>query len=137
MAKDPEDESTRVLEILKSNIGPEGVGRNWRIQLGAVAGLDDEMPLILPEGDSQRSLDELLRTASEGRKVSSEALRELVLRTLASGEKSREHLNEVAKDELGASANALYERALVPLKEDSRVKVRKAGQGGGWLWQLW
>ena len=56
MAKDPEDESARVLEILKSNIGPEGIGRSWRIELGRVAGLEDEMPLILPEGDSRLSL---------------------------------------------------------------------------------
>jgi hypothetical protein len=115
MAKDSEDESARVLEVLKSNIGPEGIGRDWRIQLGSVDGLDDGVPLILPGAVSRRSIDELLRTVGEGKRVPSEALRVLVLRELATGEKSREYLDAVAGDELGVSKNALYERALVPL----------------------
>jgi hypothetical protein len=136
MAKDPEDESLRVLEILKSNIGPEGSGRDWRLHFAPVPGLEDEAPLILPGDTSSRSVDALLRSASEGRSVSSEALRELVLRELGSGPKSRDHLNETAADELDASPNAVYERALAPLKKGNAIAASKDGFTGGWTWHL-
>jgi hypothetical protein len=53
-----------------------------------------------------------------------------------SGPKYREYLNEVGRDELGASSDTLYRRGLVPLKDAGQIAVRKNGLNGRFEWRL-
>ena len=56
MAYDDEDPDVRVVEVIKSNIGPKGVGRNYRLKTVDVDGLQERMPLLVAEsaGDEER-----------------------------------------------------------------------------------
>ncbi|MBA2642933.1 MAG: hypothetical protein H0U82_08410, partial [Actinobacteria bacterium] len=105
-------------------------------QFASVAGINDEVPLIRPEGVADRSIDDLLRASSTGAQVPSAEIQALILRELATGRKSRKHLNEAARDGLGASQNAVYERGLAPLKGQDKIRAAKDGYDGKWSWEL-
>jgi hypothetical protein len=107
-----------------------------RVQMVPIDGLNDPVPTLIEDGDSDDSVDDLLSTSRSRATVSPTKLRELVLRELASGEKSRDYLNQVAADALGASADMLYRNAISPLRADGEIKARKDGLEGGWYWRL-
>jgi hypothetical protein len=60
MAYDDEDPDLRVVEVIKSNIGPKNVGRNYRVKTVTVEGLNEPVPLLVPEGAATKSVDELI-----------------------------------------------------------------------------
>jgi hypothetical protein len=136
MAYDDEDTDLRVLEVVKSNLGPKGVGRNYRVQTLDVEGLDDPVPFLVAEGAAMKAVDDLLAEQRKGKRVPAELTQALVLAQLATGEQSREHLNQVAAEKLGASPDALYKSGIDPLRKAGRIKARKDGMTGGWYYRL-
>jgi len=135
MARDDEDENTRVVEVVKSNIAGTGEGRNYRIATVTVDGLRDPVPVLTPDGGATKSVDDLL-VRTRAKRVPAMTLQDIVLRELATGAKTRERLDEVAKAETGANPDSVYKSALTPLKAAGRIKVRKDGFGGDgpWVW---
>jgi hypothetical protein len=131
-----EEEDIRVIEVVKSNIGQTGYRRQLRMKLVEVEGLKELVPILVDEGHSARSVDELLATRQSRAAVPPPRLKEMVMRELANGEKSRDHLNETAKNELDASGDTLYRNALLPLKGEGKIRVFKDGTTGGWYWRL-
>jgi hypothetical protein len=129
-----DEEDVRVIEVVKSNIGQTGFRRQLRMKLVTVQGLKEPVPILVDEGHSERTVDELLASGRSRAIVPPGKLKDLVLRELDSGEKSREHLNKAAQDELGASADMLYKNGLAPLKSAGHVRVYKDGATGGWYW---
>jgi hypothetical protein len=136
MAKDTDRDGWSVVEVIKSNVGPELVGRDWRLELVHVDGVTDEVPRILAEGTATKSVDDMLRTPPAARGVPAEQIQELLLRELATGAKGRKYLDAVAQDELNISANTVYERGLKPLRDEQRVRASKDGLAGGWSWEI-
>jgi hypothetical protein len=55
---------------------------------------------------------------------------------LGDGGKTRQHLDQAASAQLGASADQLYRYGLKPLKEDGKVRGYKDGIDGPWTWAL-
>jgi len=136
MAPDDDDPDLRIVEVIKSNIGPKGIGRNYRVQVVPVDGLTETQPLLVPEGAASKSVDELIAAVGRGKRVPAELVKAVVLRELATGEKPRKHLDQVALTETGANADSVYKSALAPLKLAGTIAVRKDGAVGPWLWRL-
>jgi AAA domain len=131
MAQGEEDE-IRVVGILKSNVGPTGLERKARIEAVSVEGFTERYPRLVDAGSSEHTIDQLLSHSRA--RVPTTQLRELVLRELTSGDKPRSHLDDCA-NEIGASGEMLYRRALVPLKREGKLRVYKDGLDG-WTWAL-
>jgi hypothetical protein len=136
MAYDDEDPDVRVVEVIKSNIGPKGVGRNYRLKTVALDGLAERLPLLVEESAATKSVDELIRAASWKKQIPGELLRGLILAELETGEKSRQYLNAVAEEKLGASPDTTYKSGLDPLRKEGLVVPRKESVEGGWFWRL-
>jgi hypothetical protein len=136
MAYDDEDPDVRVVEVIKSNIGPKGVGRNYRLKTVAVEGLAERLPLLVPESAATKSVDELIAASRRGKRIPGELVRALVLAELESGEKSRQYLNAVGEEKLGASPDTVYQSGLTPLRKEGLIAARKESLEGGWFWRL-
>jgi hypothetical protein len=136
IAVDDEDERLRHIQVVAGNRSLNGSAQAFRIDAVDVVGLKEPITLAVPLGDSDKSVDELLARERMDARVSGEQLRTLILRELASGEKSRDYINKVAKDELGANADSVYKSGLEPLRKDARIRARKASLTGGWYWTL-
>jgi AAA domain len=136
MAYDDEDPDVRVVEVIKSNIGPKGVGRNYRLKTVDVDGLAERLPLLVEESAATKSVDELIRAASWAKRIPGELVRELVLAELETGEKSRQYLNTVAEEKLGASHDTVYKSGLTPLRKEGLIVARKESVEGSWFWRL-
>jgi hypothetical protein len=126
----------RIVEVIKSNFGTKGVGRNYRIKAVPVAGLNDPQPTLIREGASTKSVDRLIGATAQGKRVPAELLRQIVLRELAEADQPRAHLDDACKQETGANPDSVYKSALTPLKAEGRIKAYKAGTVGGWFWRL-
>lgn len=143
IAVDEDDEELRHVQVIAGNRVPPGeAGRSFRIvgvrlpQLGPAA---EPVTRAVMFDESRADIEDLLqRQAAQrnGKRIPAGKLRALVLRELADGEKTREHLNELAQAETGASADSLYKSALAPLRTDGLVTCRKDSWGGGWRWAL-
>jgi hypothetical protein len=137
MAYDDEDPDVRIVEVIKSNIGPKHVGRNYRIRIIPVDGLEKPIAMLVAEGAAVKAVDDLIAAqASKGKRVPADLLQALILAELETGEKTRAHLDAAAQEKLGANPDSVYKSALVPLKKGARIKARKDGTTGGWVWQL-
>jgi hypothetical protein len=109
MAYDDEDPDVRVVEVIKSNIGPKGFGRNYRLKTVRLESLDEPIPLLVAEGAATKAIDALIAASRHGKHIPSELVRGLVLAELATGEKSRQYLNAIGEEKLGASADTVYQ----------------------------
>jgi hypothetical protein len=136
MAYDDEDADLRVVEVVKSNIGPKNIGRVYRVRTTTVTGLTDPQPLLVAEGTAAKSVDDLIAATKRGKRIPAELVRELILAELEAGEKSRKHLDTIAMEKLGASADTVYQSGLEPLRKQGRIKARKDGSEGAWYWNL-
>lgn len=135
IAKDDEDDLVRHIQVVIGNRSLNGAGQAFRIEAENVPGLAEPITRAVELGESSKSVDDLLAVEPQRTsRVSGEELQALILRELATGEKSREYLNTVANDELGASADSVYQTGLQPLRKTGRIKARKAGLDGGWYW---
>jgi hypothetical protein len=136
MAYDDEDPDLRVLEVIKSNLGPKGVGRNYRVRTVQVEGLSEPVPMLVAEGAATKAVDELIAVQRKGKRVPSELLRALILAELENGEQTRKTLDAAAAEKLGANPDTVYKYGLEPLRTDGRIKVRKDGTTGPWCYRL-
>ena len=141
VVKDSEDESVSHVQCIAGNRLPPGTpGRMFRIE-GTL--LPDHPEVTTPVtravwiGASTDDVEEILaRQLPRAQRVNSGALQELILNQLATGEKSREYLDTVCKDEAGAKPDSVYKSGLSPLKKAGKIKARKDGMSGGWHWRL-
>jgi AAA domain len=131
-----DDPDVRVVEVIKSNIGPKHVGRNYRIRTVEVAGLEEPIPILVAEGAATKAVDDLIAVQKKGKRIPSELLQTLVLAELENGEQPRKALDAAAKEKLGANPDTVYKNGLNPLNEAGRIKARKDGTDGGWYWRL-
>jgi AAA domain len=136
MAYDDEDPDLRVVEVVKSNIGPKNVGRIYRVRTTSVEGLRDEQPVLVAEGVASKSVDDLIASTKRGKRIPAELVRELILAELDAGEKSRRQLDAAALDKLKANPDTVYKSGLQPLRNAGRIKARKESTTGGWYWHL-
>ena len=136
IAVDDEDPALRHIQVVAGNRSLNGSAEAFRIDAVQVPGLTEPITLAVPLGASTKSVDDLLTGAQPTTRVSSDELQALLARELATGEKTREYLNAVANDELGASADSVYQSGLEPLRKAGRAKSRKVGFEGGWVWHL-
>jgi hypothetical protein len=137
IAIDDEDPQVRHVQVVAGNRSLNGSAQAFRIEAVDVAGLTEQITLAAPLGESSKSVDELLLgDTKHGQRVSGDELQALILRELETGEKSRDYLNEVAKDELGANHDSVYKSGLEPLRKAGLAKAQKASLTGGWYWRL-
>jgi hypothetical protein len=136
MAYDNDDPDVRIVEVVKSNVGPKNIGRNYRVKTATVDGLTDPQPFLVAEGAATKSIDDLIAATTRGKRIPPNLVRELILAELESGEKSRKQLDAVALDKLGAHPDVVYKSGLEPLRKDARIKARKESTTGGWYWDL-
>ncbi len=136
MAYDDEDPDIRVLEVVKSNIGPKGVGRNYRVRVVEVDGLKEPVPALVAEGVASKAVDDLIAQKKDGKRIPPELLRDVILAELELGERPRKHLDAACKEKLGANPDTVYKSGITPLREASRIKARKDGMNGGWFYRL-
>jgi hypothetical protein len=137
IAEDDEDPQVRHIQVVAGNRAPNGVAHAFRIDAVPVPGLTEPITLAVPLGESEKSVDTLLAAErTQPSRVSGDDLRALILRELETGEKSREYLDNVAKDELDANPDSVYKSGLAPLREAGRIKARKGGMNAGWSWRL-
>jgi hypothetical protein len=136
MAYDDDDPDVRVVEVVKSNIGPKNIGRNYRVKTATVDGLDQPQPLLVAEGAASKSVDDLIAATKRGKRIPAELVRELILAEVETGEKSRKHLDAIALEKLGANPDTVYKSGLEPLNRAGRVKARKESTTGGWYYRL-
>jgi hypothetical protein len=136
MAYDDDDPDVRIVEVVKSNLGPKNVGRNYRIRTIDVPELDEPIPILVAEGAATKAVDDLIAVQKKGKRVPSELLQALILAELENGEQPRKALDAAAKEKLGASPDSVYKNGLSPLNDAGRIKAHKDGTDGGWYWRL-
>jgi hypothetical protein len=138
IAKDDEDPLVRHIQVVAGNRSLNGAGQAFRIDGVDVPGLTEPITLAVPLGESSKSVDDLLAADPNHNtpRVSGEELQALILRELETGDKSRDYLNEVANDELGASPDSVYQTGLQPLRKADRIRAKKGGLNSGWYWHL-
>ena len=136
IAIDDEDPLVRHIQVVSGNRSLNGSAQAFRIDAVDVPGLSEPITLAVPLGESAKSVDDLLAEHSSGSRVPSEQLRELILRELEDGERSRQQLDEAVQRETGANPDSVYKYALTPLKDEGLIRVRKAGMNAGWFWSL-
>jgi hypothetical protein len=138
MAMHDEDDSKRLLEVVKSNFAMLGLGRCYRVELVDVAGLETQQPVLVHEGGADRSVDQALQAtrAKERADVPAAAIQALILRELQTGAKARDYLNACALDELEIGPDPVYKRGLKPLKDVGRIRATKADGTSPWTWDL-
>lgn len=114
------DDGTHVLEVSKSNIGPEGDGQNFRarvVEIPADDGDTAEVPLLERDGAATQTVDQIL--AAPKRDSRSGKARALILDTLAA-------VTQMESDELDAQvaqATGLAARTI----RDLRMQLRDEG----------
>jgi hypothetical protein len=133
-----EDEEIRLVEVVKSNFAATGVGRRYRLELVQIPEVKTPQPILVPDGIADKTVDAALSGARlrERAEVPRAPIQDLIRSELATGPKTREHLNGRAKDELGISADQLYKRGLSPLKDSGEIRAFKEGLDDGWSWRL-
>lgn len=137
IAVDDEDPHVRHIQVVTGNRSANGAAQAFRIDAVPVPGLAEPITLAVALGESAKSVDELLAGPSGGAaRVSSDELQSLIVKELGSGDKSRDYLDAVALDELGARPDTVYKSGLDPLRKAGRAKARKAGLNDGWYWRL-
>jgi hypothetical protein len=103
------EDGLHVLEVAKSNIGPEGVGQNLRLRIIEVPAEDGEVakaPVLERDGDATQTVDELL--AKPRRESKSGKAREFLLDTLDSVAKMEsDTLDALVAEKTGLSTKSV------------------------------
>jgi RecA-family ATPase len=114
------DDGLHVVEVSKSNIGPENIGQSFRVRIVQVPAADDnvaEVPLLERDGEAEQTVDEIL--AKPKRTSKSDKARERILQLVADG-------TQIESDELDArvgSETGLAQRTV----QDLRKRLRREG----------
>ena len=77
------------LEVIKSNIGPKGVGRNYRLKTVASTASRSRCRCLSPKAPPRRRRRPDRGHATQGKRIPGELVRDLILAELETGEKSR------------------------------------------------
>jgi AAA domain-containing protein len=137
VARDDVDAGISHIQCIAGNrLPPETPGRSFRIEGVLLPGLENEVTRAVWIGDSTKDIETLIGNGANADRIPAARVQELILAELASGEKSRKYLDAAAKDELGANSDSVYKSGLQPLRNDDRIKARKDGTTGPWLWRL-
>jgi hypothetical protein len=122
----PDDPESRALVHSKTNIGP--VGRT----LGyTISGDENGEAQFIWTGESMITAADLLAAPSgPGEKSALDEAKEWLTGQLRGGSRNQRELEGLAKD--GGIKPITLRRA----REELRIKPRKAGMAGGWLWSL-
>jgi hypothetical protein len=113
-AIDDEDDAVRHIQVTKTNLSKTGYGRAYRILTRAVRVYDtdtgewveDQIPYLADEGESGKSVDELL--AGKPAETKSAQARELILDILeADGEQESDGFDARVADETGLTAKTV------------------------------
>jgi hypothetical protein len=137
VAKDDTDELTRHIQVVAGNRSANGAGQVFRIDLAQVKSLAEPVTLAVPLGESSKDIEDLLNVTQEKQqRLSSDQMQALILDELASGEKTRQQLDDAAKTRLGANPDSVYKSGIAPLREAGEIRVRKDGTTGPWSYSL-
>jgi hypothetical protein len=137
VAVDDEDELVRHIQVVAGNRSLNGSAQAFRIEAVDVEGLTEPITRAVELGESDKSVEDLVGTKAGGKAhVARELVQGVIVQALETSEKSRTYLDEACRDELGVSNNTVWRNGLEPLKQAGRIKVRKDGLTGGWLWRL-
>jgi AAA domain len=117
------DDDLHVLEVTKSNIGPEGAGQNLRLRIVEIPAEDGDTakaPLLERDGDATQTVDELL--AKPKRESQSGKARELILDILENeGEQESDGLDARVAKETGLAAGTVRNQRTA-LAKDGLIK---------------
>jgi len=125
VAKDPENESRRILAGIKSNLGPLPPSLSYEIEDQAGT------PRIVWGGVSTHTADALLAMPStEEEKTAIDEAREFLLETLGTGSVDAKNILTQSRK------NGINDKTLQRAKRAMGVKSEKADFAGGWRWRL-
>lgn len=134
---DNDDPLVRHIQVVAGNRSLNGTAQAFRIDAVPVANLTEPITLAVDLGESQKTIDELLAAGNDDNdRVDSDVLQAVILDALATGPKSREYLDAVCSDDLGATRDVVYKRGIGPLCKAKRVRAHKSGLTGGWSYYL-
>jgi AAA domain len=141
VAADDEEEGLHHIQAIAGNRVAKGSsGRSFRIEgvlMPEHPEIEEEVTRAVETGDSGKDVEELLANQLPGRKrVAAATVQDIILEQLATGEKSREYIDTVCKDQVGANPDSVYKSGLAPLKKVGKITARKDGMSGGWHWRL-
>jgi hypothetical protein len=133
-APDDEDDMVFHVEVVAGNRSGRGAAQAYRIDLRDV-GLGEDVTYAVELGESGKSVDQLLATASVPRGAKRESAKDLILRELANGPQTLDHIKAVAAAEIDASGQTVW-RAANALKAEGKTKSYNSGPGTPWYWRL-
>jgi hypothetical protein len=117
------DDGVHVIEVSKSNIGPEGVGQNLRLRVATVPAVDGdhaEVPVLERDGEASQTVDEILARPKRGGKAAK--AREVMLDILdAEGEQESDQLDARVAAASGLAASTV-KNVRVELKNEGLVR---------------
>jgi hypothetical protein len=134
MAKD--DEGLHVVEVSKSNIGPEGDGLSYRVRVVNVDAADGdvaEVPLLELDGAADHTVDEILTKPKQPTK--SAQARELILKLVADAEIEPDELDKRVADEVGLKPRSVRDQRMNLNREGliRSVQVRDSHAVSHWF----
>lgn len=133
IAPDDEDPLLRHIQVVAGNRSLNGSALAFRIEAVEVEGLAEPITRAVELGESIKDVDALLSSPTGETKGGQ--LQDTILRALEEGERTRAEIDELCREQHGASPDNTYRRGLHPLKAAGRIKARNAGSAG-WCWQL-
>ncbi len=138
LARDDDDTSVSHIQCIAGNrLPPDTPGRTFQIVGEKLPELENEVTRAHWLGDSSKDIETLIgQPQPSGRRVPAEQVREVILRELEQGERSRQQLDDAVKTTTGANPDSVYKSGLGPLREEGRIKARKDGPDGPWCWRL-
>jgi AAA domain len=137
LVRDNDDDGLRHIQVVAGNRVKGSAGRSFRIVGKAVVDGGEDVTVAVDFGDSAEDVDALLAN-SNGRPsgIDKQALQQLILANLETGAKSRGYLDELGRDELGATHDQVYRQGIEPLREAKKITPKKDGLSGGWSYEL-
>lgn len=132
------DDDLRVIEVVKSNVGPTGYRRQLRIEQVTLEGLKESTPILVDDGPSEQSIDQVLSARKSRASVPPQKVEQLILTAVSEGAKTRDDLDRLGADELGATPNQVYKHGIEPLRDAKKIRAQRHGFGadGGWQYEL-
>jgi hypothetical protein len=137
LVHDDTDDELRHIQVVAGNRVRGSAGRSFRIVGKPVVDGGEDVTVAVDFADSDKDVDELLAN-SNGRRsgIQKQALQQLILVHLGTGAKSREYLDALGRDELGATPNQVWEHGIEPLNQAQKIRSKKEGLVGGWSYEL-
>jgi hypothetical protein len=133
-APDDEDDMVFHVQVLAGNRSGKSAAQGYRIELRDI-GLGEPVTYATEMGETGKSVDQLLATTSVPRGAKRAGAKDIILRELANGPQTLDHLKAVAATEADAASDTVW-RAANELKAAGKVKNGNSGPGTTWHWWL-